>query len=702
MPVWLAIPLLLTANWITGALLLRQFPGFAPDRLARAFAALGLGIGLNGWLLVISAEAGVFSPVTILLIWGIPVLALAARLRLRPTAPVAPAPAPRWRRADILLLLWIPLAAWLFLRPHEYLIGGGDAGVYVNLAANIHHTGALLIRDTTLAQLDPALHDALLRVLPPQDFATHTYLAGFYATNPANGGITPQFYPLHPVWQAVAFAASGVDGALWMSGVWALLGGVALYLTARDQLGWQVALLALAGLSVNALQVWFARYPTTETLTQFLLWGGLWALGNWVCHFGRIQPATNRDARRVWALLAGTLLGQTLLARIDMIFILAVLLGVAAWLWLSRTRLRQVDFWWFGAPFLLFAAHGILHGALFSTPYFVNTYGYMLLVAAQLWWVLLLGALIAAVALFVTSRYHHRLPSPARARRPILAGIVVLLIGAAVYGWFIRPNLNVGTQAFNLDQENLIRLGWYLSPIGVALSVVGACRLVWTVNRRTVFTVGVGLFFSLLYLWSLRNNPHQIYAMRRHVPVLVPFAMLAAAAIPAWALTQRRRWQMALGALLAVIWLAGLAWSARGFISQRDYLGVGDQIAAVANQLEPNSVLLVGDERPVGYADFLGTPLRFLHGHDVYALRNPSTVNRDALADQVTAWRAANRAVYWLETADGGPWPALTDLPLSDPEPVRVSVSAMEIVFDSKPDMIEEIVWGATLWRIGR
>ena len=80
-----------------------------------------------------------------------------------------------------------------------------------------------------------------------------------------------------------------------------------------------------------------------------------------------------------------------------------------------------------------------------------------------------------------------------------------------------------------------MRLGWYLGPAGIALGVAGMCwMLVKDLNRRTVFLLGTGLFFSLLYLWRIQANPHQIYAMRRYVPVVLPFFIITAAYLINW------------------------------------------------------------------------------------------------------------------------------------------------------------------------
>lgn len=694
MSVWLAIPILIIANWVTGALVLRQFPAFNADRLARLMAALALGAGINGWLVVISAEFGWYAPITLALLWLLPVSIMSVRLFVRHIA--KPAAPQRLHPSTALLLLWLPVAAWLFLRPHEFVIGGGDAGVYVNLATNIHNTGNIVFHDQTVADLDPALHDALLYRLPQPTGADHTYMAGFFATDPAQGEITPQFYPLHPAWQAVAYSLGGLDATLLMTGLWAILSSVVVYLTARDQLDWRIALLALAGLTVNALQIWFARYPTTEPLTQFLVWTSIWALGNWL---GDLDDDSAEDSRRVWALLAGMMLGQTMLARIDMLFILAVPVTIAVWLSLRRRSWSAAAFWWFALPLALFALHAGLHGVIQSRPYFNSIYGFMLRVAGRSWYLPVAALFIFAVAFVVLLRFRQRIDQLARWRRPFLLGIIVLLVLLALYSWFIRPNLFINTPRFSVEQENLVRLGWYLSPVGIALSVAGACHLIWHINRRTFFTITLGLFFALLYLWSLRNNPRQIYAMRRLVPAVLPFAMIAAATIPGWFLAQRERLRGAVGIIIAVVWLGGLAWSARGFVTQRDFAGVTTQIDALNAQLDPHAVLIVDDAQPIGYGDFIGTPLRFLFNHDVFTLRNPASVNRAAFASQLQSWHAAGRAIYWMETPDSSGWP-LDDSLLQDQSPFLITFPQMEVTLLDKPDQILDQVWAGTLWRV--
>ncbi|MDX1687894.1 MAG: hypothetical protein R3248_07915, partial [Candidatus Promineifilaceae bacterium] len=304
MPEWLALLLLVTAGLMLGWLLAIQFlsgrmrtdetepfneiyreSGGVPF----LFASLSLGLATIGWTALTLAEVGWFSTGRLAALWFVAVLLLAfagrRRLRrgLRALKPVGERP-PAERSAILrrfalsswleaaALIVWLAAAAWLFFRPHEFVMGGADAGVYVNTAAQVAEEGSLLIDDPTLAALDPVLYPALLRERQPGEGTPYYLFPGFNVVVEPAGRVIPDFFHLFPVWQAVVYGASGVWATLLMPGLWALLGCLAVYFTVRQEAGWPVAMLALAGLSINALQVWFARYPVTETLTQYLLW----------------------------------------------------------------------------------------------------------------------------------------------------------------------------------------------------------------------------------------------------------------------------------------------------------------------------------------------------------------------------------------------------------------------------------------------
>jgi hypothetical protein len=662
---------------------------FRDDPLEFLFAGLALGVLLLGWPALLLAELGHFSLGVLSVLWAVIVLTLGWLWRARRGRASVPTTAWRVNRWELVaLVLWALVAGWLFFRPHEFVTGGADAGVYVNLAANIAHTGGILIHDSTLGALDPNLYGALLRPLPPGELTPYYLVPGFYVPGTPDGLIIPQFYPLHPVWQAVGHALGGLRTELLITPLWGFLGTLAVYFTARRLWGWRAGMLALAALSVTALQVWFARYPTTEMLTQYLLWTGMWALTAWM---------DKREPRGFWAALAGGALGQVFLTRIDAYILLIVPVLAGIWLWRTHERRRQ-DAWFF-VPLLLLAVHSLIHGFFLSSPYFFSLFRYSRgLIARSLALPLAFVGLIVLglIVLSLRPRLRARWTAWAGARRSLwVIGGACLLAAVAVFGYFVRPYLGeIKTSAYwygggtlpNLDRENLVRLGWYLGPASIALGVAGMCwMLIKEANRRTAFLLGTGLFFSLLYLWRIQANPHQIYAMRRYVPVVLPFFTITAAYLVHWLfvnLRDKMRWFVGIG--LTLVWFSGILLSARGFVSQVDYGGLINQLDRFNAELPPHSVLIFGDAAPVGIGDMLGTPLRFLYGHDVFTLRESGTLNGERFAGVIRDWQRAGRRVYWIGMPGGPPWPVASPSPGAAIN-YQIAVTILEHTYDHKP-----------------
>ena len=699
LPAPLAMLLILGGALIPGVLALslwgRRFDG---DALDFTFAGLSIGLLAFGWLALILAEIGRFSISALGLVWVVTVLALVSvRFSSRRRAG-------NWphlvldRRECAVLVVWALAASWLFFRPHEFVIGGADAGVYVNLGANIAREGSILIQDETVAGLDPALVPALLRAMPPGEAAPYYLLPGFYITGAPSGLVTPQFYPLHPVWQAIGYALGGVRVALLLTPLWAWLGCLAVYMTVRRLWGRKIGLLALAGLTMTALQVWFARYPTSEMLTQYLLWTAMWTWIAW---------ADGRQPRGLWAALSGVALGQVLLTRIDSYVLL--LLPLLAGLWLLGTRRgRRADFWLFGCVALL-TVHSLAHGMLESAPYFFQQFRYGSGVVARSRALPLGLALLAGAGLAVMVTWalrpgwrHRSIVLALRLRQWLVIAAAVLLALLALYAYFLRPYLGQATvsaywygggQIFQWDHENFVRLGWYLGPLGLALSVAGACWiLVKECNRRTVFLLGAGLFFSLFYLWRIQANPHQVYAMRRYVPIVLPFFVVSAAFLLGRLLTARRTWVRWLSAGLTLIWMLGILSSACGFVSQVDYRGVIAQLDRLNTDLVPRSVLIFNDVAPVGAGDMVGTPLRFLYGHDVFTVRDPKALDPGRFAQAVRRWQADGRTVYWASVPGGSPWPGGMN-ELNTPRSYEIDSTVLENTYEHKPSALSEVRW---------
>ena len=714
----LALLLMVGASLLAGGLVLGPAAWRRlEDPIERLFASLSLGLLGGGWLALLLAEAGVFSLARLAALWGIAIVLLARRWRRARGVPAVARR--RWSHTEVAALcVWLAAALWLFFRPHESILGGADAGVYISAGANLSRTGALLIFDPALALLEPADYPAWLRPIPPREAAAPYYLLpGFYVPGDPPGRIIPQFYPLHIVWLAIGHALGGLPTELLITPLWAYLGCLAFYLTARALWGWPTGLLALTALSLNALQVWFARYPTAEMLTQALLWTGMWAFIAWV---------TGRGPRATWAAVAGLALGQVMLARIDFYFLLTV--PLATGVWLLRTRAgRRADLWFF-APFVLLTVHSLAHGFVWSRPYFLTLMRYGGTLATRRFAIPLTATAVAGIVLILLAARGDRcdrLLARAGAWRPLWAWLSAgLIIVLAIYGYWVRPQVEQtalysywygGGQVPKLDHENLVRLGWYLTPLGLALSVGGVCwMLVREADRRTALVLAIGLFTSLFYLWRIQINPHQIYAMRRYVPAVAPFLILAAATwigrIAGLVETAVNRsgkvgaprplWRLGLASGLTLAWMFGIVDAARGFIGQVDDRGLVAQIDQLNASLSPHSLLIFNDPAPVGAGDFWGTPLRFLYGQAAFTLRDPQAVDRERLLATVRRWQEAGWVVYWAATPGGEEWPGEATRDLQRTDEWQLSSRALEGTYDHKPQAIVARAWSLTLWRV--
>ncbi len=735
---WLALGMILLLGLVPGWLVVRWLGGTRPspasDWLEKTFAALTIGLVVMGWAAVVLVEFGLYSLTVLLICWlGISLLLVVAIYKRDGALTL---PAFHWRVALAVrgsgwwerpfLLLWLLAAGWLFLRPHQYITGAGDAGVYVNLGAHIAQNGRLLVYDETLADLDPTLQAVVLR--PIRNPVVESYfLPAFYVTDAAQGELTPQFYPLHPVWYAVAYGFGDVQSVLRLTGLWALLASLAVYLFVRQISRWEVAALALVGLTLNAMQVWFARYPTSEPLTQFLLWAGLWSTAVWLMEsktdltgFRKpVRSISDRTPARLWAGLAGSSLGSLFLLRIDTLFVLPIFALVVVWQW----RRRQAGLAWFAGPLAVLVLHSLVHALCQSRPYFFDLYNYAILSLTRGQGGLILALLVGLAGLGLFAYFYAPLVQALeRYRRPLLTITIAALLALAVYAWFIRPyatptvtynDLFSGGELPKIDHENLLRLGWYLSPVGIWLGVAGICLLVWRVNWQTAVMLLITLFFTLFFIWGIRNNPTQIYAMRRYVPATLPLFIVSASyfigslffrnpssvnrkPITDYRLRITDYGLRATAVLLTLLWLGGMAWSARGFISRVDYVGLPEQVAALAAQLDDHAILLWNDQSVIGLGDQLGASLKFQHGHEPLILRNIEALDETLLVNTIKEWQNSGRAVYWV----GDPaWLEAQQMPFRETS-VTITSDFLETTTEHKPTAVVPLVWSLRLSKV--
>jgi len=585
----------------------------------------------------------------------------------------------------------------VFFWPADYLFGGADAGVYVNLGAIWARTGDFRLHEAGLAQLPQALLPGLFREAAPGQVVHYLRFPGFYLDQHQVDTILPQFYPLHPLWLAIFNGLLGLRASLYGTALWATLGCVSVFMTMSRLFDRKAAVISGLLLALTPLQMYFARYPTAEPLTQYLTWAGLFGFTAYLAEGGAF-----------WGMIAGLALGQVFLTRIDAL----PLLLIPAGLLLNSIRHRA---WgnslWFLVPFSLMLLQAVLQGVLLSYPYIWEAYGgawqrTTVFVQQHVW---LLGILILGGVLIAVGAWRFR-PPGSWIVTVIRWGVACGVLGAAVFAYFIWPRTGQMVEAAYWygggtipvqNHLNLLRLGWYLSPLGIWLAIGGIVWIILRENGQRIWPLlGVGLSFSFLYVYNILNNPFHIYAMRRYVPVVLPFfvAGIAYGLTRLW--DQRLRWRFApwIAGGLGIVLLLGIGHADRSVWNLREFRGLTTQLEALAERLPPRAVLLFDDAPAVGAGATVGTPLQYVFGFTAFDLQE-DRLDIAALRDAIAAWQAEGRAVYWVE----GPSPvanAAGDLQLIPEFGVWIQASYLEQTYFHFPTQIVQHITPLEFYRV--
>jgi hypothetical protein len=605
----------------------------------------------SAWVGLVLAEAGWFSLVTasVILAAGGGVLAILLRARL-----AAPLRCPRsgtevWPAAVILAL-----ALALQARPSQYVVGGRDPGAYVAAMATIARTGGIVVTDPVVLSIPREDVELFYRNADRPDFSWSRFM-GLDLERPSTGRVFPQFFHLFPAFGAYLFQALGVKGALATPPVFGVLGTMAVFFALRRLFGPAPALLAGILLGLNVIQVWFARYPVSETMSQFLLFTAVLLVLLW------------EDTRSgAFGALAGVGLGLTLLVRIDSALVLVPLL-----LYVLVRRLRGDLPWRTALPFLagfgVLALHAGIHAAFWARKYVVD-------IATRRYWsqpaaVWLLGALLVAAALLAAHRFgpagrrfldRHG----AQARTALMVAVVVL----AAYAYWLRPALSAWAggdgnekaraladpglllalgfrQLAAHDAQSLVRLGWFVSPLGLLLGLLGLLVALREWRPRYLFPVLLVLSVSAFYLYKVRVWNDYPFALRRFVPVTLPL-LLGFAAFFVSRLAGRGGWRRGVAAALALGLAALFVGDTARIARYADWRGAVRFVADVARRFGPEDVVIFEQPKSI---HLVSLPLWAAHGVNALELArfNPDP---DRLRHLVSAWRGRWRNVYFVHT----------------------------------------------------
>jgi len=207
------------------------------------------------------------------------------------------------------------------------------------------------------------------------------------------------------------------------------------------------------------------------------------------------------------------------------------------------------------------------------------------------------------------------------------------------------------------NEENLVRLGWYVTPLGLLLALGG---LVVMISKETdegvIFFLVVAILYGFVFIHSAQVNPLHIYWIRRYVTVVIPSIML----FISYGLSQisniKYRISTSLRGTLAIFLgialMASFLQTSLALAGQTPYRGAVAQMNRLAEQLGDKSAVIL--ESPL-IGDSLALPLTYLYGKDSFVWQGQCLSDEQTSASSVEPfsalldkWRGRGREVFYI------------------------------------------------------
>jgi len=614
------------------------------DRLGPVGA---LGVGLAGTFLAISAVGMILLdlqrlqpwPLRLSLLAACTLLVLAAFIARRrlPALPLAI----RTRHGVAVGLglgLLLVCGVGLRLHPSPYLQGGQDQGIYVNVGHHIARTGRLRPVDRVLAGAVRGVPQAdvlaAYRVKQPAadsplaGVREGRWTAGIHIEDASEGRLVPAFFPLMPVWFAIAELDWGFARSTWPLVLFWLLSGLAAFALARriclasadprvQHRAGRIGLVALAALALHPLDLWISTFTVTENLARACLLAAAWL----ALEAGAAERQGRAGAGLFAALgglcfAAGAFTRGSLVAH-AIVLALALLLATS-----DAPRARRTLLWLLVAG----AALAVIQAVLHSWPYFFSAASNHFHVPrltpfageAVAW------TLAAAAALFVADLGLRRLPArlAALARRSLRVVTGLMLAAAALL--LVRDVVAPGND-HAAGQQVLAVLLRYGGPLPLLLGFTGLALAA----RRADDTLQPWVFLSaaVVLLTALKQGVrYEFYYARYFVADALPVLLVASACLSGHLVARvaarvgQRRAAAVLAALLLAWWVPPLRLLPREVFWTRDLADDPAQLTSIFEHVPEDSLLLFDDRAPGRWRGLLATPALLSFGRDALAV----------------------------------------------------------------------------------
>jgi len=612
-------------------------------------------IGSVSWLGLILAELGVFSITALLLIF---ILSSILGFRhLMPETCTGVKKSFSLDRSDSAFLLLMAVCALIYFRPHEYIGGRWDPGTYMNTGFHIAHEGKIVIEDPLFRQMSPSDMELFSRLKP----GTVRY-PGFYLKESHVGTLVPQFYYLFPLWIAVFFKCFGAYGSLFVNPVFALLSLWTLRRYVEELFDSKTALITCLFLGLAIPQIWNARFPTSEILTQYFILSGLYT-------YYRFE----KNGRPVMGFLSGMSFSLALLARPTAILLLpALALYMVCRNWVQFTKKDFIPLGVLG----LGLVHLYFQGQ-FWTKYYVNSLPSFFSSDEKFYYGIAAGIILSFCILSIFFRKQFQTFSEKTGVRQFFHLLLPgFLWGLALYAYLIRPQQGTSQELVNMES-----LSWFLGQPWTWMAVLGA--VFWShrhLKKENFLLFLLVLFELIFFLYKKRTFSSYPWALKRFTPIAIPGLAVFGAYFVTHVLAKSRLKNVlaVFLCILAVLWPLK-----RGkiFISLTDNQGLVSFMTRLNDQLDPSGIYFLD-------RDWLAVPLKHLYKKQILVL--PEGYKFPKLENMFLEWLREGKKLYYIGFHEK-PFSEKLNFDLLKKDLPVLETQALESSFGSYPERIKPV-----------
>ena len=557
---------------------------------------------ITGWIAFTLAVLGYFSLMN--LVGFLLAYSLFIAIKFRVKLDLSRFLKPKLDKQSLFLIFLIILASGLFFHPAETFGGFGDSYMYYNQAGIIANHGSIIFNDTFIKTLPETLSIGIIEPLITTsiDFKT-------------GETIIPMFH-LYPTWIAIFYSIFGLQGSMYISSFFGVLGILSFYMVIKKYFNFKIAAISSILLSINYIQIWAVREHQSEIFVQFLIFSTFF-----------IFIAFEKSRNTVFGALLIASMGSLFVARIESIFILIPLIAftlsynlgdlhaernyydhtfVSQWK-IKKCHPMHILLFIFIFSLIIYYYNTVVMGYIYDQdPQFTQYFIVLVFV-----WVLIY--LLDIYSIFFTSGLTKKL---LQIKKSHIQHTLAVLITSFIIYIFLTTNSDT---PIHIGWHNIELLTWYLSYPVLIAGIIGIISMIYSEKRYNSMYLlfGISIIYFMYFISSVRHQQSQPWMMRRFIGIIIPMLYLGVA-ISIYNLNKITciKHQKYISTFL-VIYLIVTTVSISGImVNYVELKGNIDQTEALFDSFNDDSILIFADNR---YPQ-IAFPLRYISKKNSFLL----------------------------------------------------------------------------------